>query len=528
MKLTALFTAITRFIQQSLPCALLIAGFATNLSAFDLTPGVFREYTISTRNYNGNADAWRVTDPGATNPGAIVFLPNQIFTFEDIDLSNAVRVDLLMHHWTGHLGTTGQQVIVNGTHTLDLPKTISSTLNDSNQTFQLPLDWIKQGSNTLQGTISLEEQGKHWWGQWGWYWIKIRVWISEESSTIPNGTIVVHAPNKIITENSVELTFEANGTISSVEYFKKFDGFDSDGNGKTYDWQGFLDQIVILQQREPPAPPFSSIWDVSGIPDQKPGAVSFIALIKKGNEYRITEPVHGYSIQRDYSVKMFTPFRASWPTQLIRNHVVGRTVIDIPAEFPLEELASARILMRSWNGQANEEGSTSIALNSNNPEDFKTGIITGASHVYAFDDKELTPLDQFDFVSGKNSLYLTAKTEHHGCEVLNPGPCFLLRWDRWITEGWYLGNVKWLYYVKQYAPWIWSDDFGWIYQLSPRRASGWNYNPIIGYFWANLDTYPYIYLHNQKKWVQLESSDENGFTFLDAEAQPLIIPNNNK
>src|SRR5690606_30735384 len=128
--------------------------------------------------------------PGVNRDDAKTFLPNPTFTFEGVNLVGAVRAELTMHHWSGHSGTEGQQVIINKEHRLDLPVNQNlegmpykpiQYLNDSNLVVAVPLEWLREGRNTIQGTIAPEHQGQHWWGQWGWYWIGLRIWCDENA-----------------------------------------------------------------------------------------------------------------------------------------------------------------------------------------------------------------------------------------------------------------------------------------------------------------------------------------------------------
>jgi hypothetical protein len=517
---------------------LIIIGFSSlRLDALTLTPGVYREYTEVTR----VGDGWRVTDPGVERADARIFLPNPIFTLDNVDLSNATRVELTMHHWAGHSHTEGQQIIINGDHLLDIPinpgiggALAPFYLNDDNPVLEVPIEWLQNGSNTFQGTIAEEFQGAHWWGQWGWYWFKLRVHVDETNLSVTNGTLTIDAPDKLIDEDSVNLSFtpDTEGLITQVQYYAKYVGFDDDGDGVIYDWHGFDDLSTASSQNvgNSIVSPFEVNWDVSWIPDQ-PGTISFIALIRQGtNEYRVTEPIHGYTLRRDYSVKLFRP--KSWPIPLIRNGGSGATTVFVPTVYPLEDISTARIVMRSWNGQNNEEGSTPLSFN----EDFEKhyNIIKGANHYYGYDNSEI-PKDLLPGYSnlrdppGSVKLVLSSQTEHHGCEVLAPGPCLLLRWEQPYPDylshgpppaaGWFYGKVNWVYYFGDNIQWLWSHDLGWWYAFDLTEAEGWSYSPDLGFVWTTSDLFPWVYLHSSEVWAQFIRQEANGYIFLNPETE---------
>ena len=426
-----------RFVKRGGGILVAFLFLVASLGARSMTPGVYREYTVNTR----IGDSWRVTDPAVDREDARVFLPNAVFTLEDVDLSNAIRAELTMHHWAGHSGTEGQQIIINGTHRLDVPVNPGLALdrahlflNCDNPLLEVPLTWLKDGTNTFEGTIAEAFRGTHWWGQWGWYWFKVRIHLAEPDLPLPDGRLIVDAPGKEISGDSVQLSFtrDGSGSIDEVEYYAKYVGFDDDGDGEIHDWHGFDDLSSASSENvgRSSTPPYAVSWDVSWIPDQ-PSTISFIAVIRQGaHSIRVTEPVDGYTLKRDYSVKLIQP--ESWPKQLIRNGGSGDARLFVPSEYPLAEVSAARIAMRSWNGQNNEEGSTPISINSGEKI---YGIISGSNHYFGYDNQALptAPLsvnNSFRAKPGQVDLRFSSSTVHHGCEILVPGPCLLLRWNQ--------------------------------------------------------------------------------------------------
>src|SRR5690606_1656312 len=115
-------------------------------------------------------------------------------------------------------------------------------------------------------------------------WIALRIWHSEDHAVVPKATVVVDAPGKNIIGDSVTVRLESahEQAIDSVEFFARYHGFDEDGDNKFYDWHGFN---VIAHHAEgalgyDTSAPFSATWDTSWAPDQAPGGISFIAVVR--------------------------------------------------------------------------------------------------------------------------------------------------------------------------------------------------------------------------------------------------------
>ena len=151
------------------------------LYGFGPKPGdVYREYTtrLSVK------DNWRVTDPDAAHPGAAKFLPNPVLNLDISDLGGAVRAEVLIDRWGGHAGTSGKRIRFNGNEWLPLPEleTIPEGelpecyMYQDNPIIEIPLEHLKEGFNTFEGTCGDQVCFSFNWGQWGWYSLVVRVY----------------------------------------------------------------------------------------------------------------------------------------------------------------------------------------------------------------------------------------------------------------------------------------------------------------------------------------------------------------
>ncbi len=112
MTLRILLGAIVIVFSQSAP----IVG-AEKAPSNPRSGDVYKEFVL----HNSGDRAWRVPNPAATNPGARKFLPNPILELEIDDLDGAVRAEVLLDRWGGHLDTTNPAIRFNEHDWLAIP-----------------------------------------------------------------------------------------------------------------------------------------------------------------------------------------------------------------------------------------------------------------------------------------------------------------------------------------------------------------------------------------------------------------------
>lgn len=500
----------------------------------DLEPGVYRVHNYNLR----TADNWRVTDPKAPHSGAQAFLPNPAFIIPDVEPAGAERAFLTMHHWAGHSDTLGQQVLINGEHRLDVPLNPNLDLwqperylNSDNPLLEIPLEWLQEGDNTFEGTLDPAHQGSHWWGQWGWYFLRLFLELPDPVEGSPDGVLNVEAPGKHLTGNSVTLHFEpAEGSnVTQVTFYARYYGFDVDGDSISYEWQGFEESRFATQGHvgTDSAPPFSVEWDTSWIPDQQPGAIAFTAVASNGSHIRVLEPLEGYSLDRDFSVKLFTA--KSYPFSLVRNGTNFISYVPIPEPYPIGQASDARFLIRTWNGVNNEQGHTPLRINDS---EYMEDLIVGQNHYYGMDFKAF-PVGLLK--NGDNRLQAASTTTHHGCEILVPGPAFLVRWESPLPDyldtgeapgvpGWYAGNLGPAYFHPFFAPWFFTGHFGWVHAYRPYQPAGWYFHPEMGDFWSASTLFPWVFHAGRADWIYFLGTTAEGYRFYSySEAEEIVL-----
>jgi hypothetical protein len=210
-------------------------------------------------------------------------------------------------------------------------------------------------------------------------------------------------------------------SIISVEYFGRYKGFDDNGNKLDNDWHGYThDRKYINHIGQVTSPPFSLTWDTSMIPSQTgPMALKALVHLKGGFNYR-TEVLDGLIFPAGRNkVELYKcdvlpkPF---WS----RASNLQTVTINLPQN--LANVESARLIIRIWDGG---EGTIKDPFKINgHPYSITFGK---ANHDLVFTNVEV---DIEHLKAGVNTLTLLSDTEHHGIEVLLPGPCLVLRYGK--------------------------------------------------------------------------------------------------
>ncbi len=211
-------------------------------------PGdVYREYAV---HFGGNVD-WRVTDPRASAKGAQEFLPNPVHQFEIDDLEHAVRAEVLLDRWGGHLGTTEKKIRFNDRPWILIPELATTPTGENpedyyyqdNPAVAVPLENLRGGTNTLEATCGALEG--HNWGQWGMYSAIVRIYVDPEKVQPPQGRILSPQPGEMLGEfPRIEVRAESQQGVARVDILAEYKGYDEDGDGQFHDWHRSYHQPV--------------------------------------------------------------------------------------------------------------------------------------------------------------------------------------------------------------------------------------------------------------------------------------------
>lgn len=392
-------------------------------------PGdIYKEYSVNLKTGNN----WRVTDPNAGNEGAQDFLPNPVLSIDIEDLEGAVRAEAQMDIWGGHTGTTDKQFRFNGGSWIDIPNLTTTPeghepecyMAEYNAIVDLPLQHLVEGGNTFEGTSGPQICYNFNWGQWGWYVMIVRVYYGSEkehtAATINNpgqGSVIHENPDLSITSDQLE-------NIVEVQYLGKYLGYDENGDGIYDDWhQSYHSNKLEGHIGTATSSPFNVTWNTEWVPDQEPESVSLMARVRdKNGVWYVTEAVDNLTFQRaaGTSVKMYTARDVPERFWVRAGRKMG-CFVDVTT---LTDAVSARIFHRTWNaGDDNVAGGTFSRPLFFNNQMFKC---YGKNHFYALSSVNV-PVSTVK--EGANDVSYRSSTEHHGIEILWPGPAILIQYN---------------------------------------------------------------------------------------------------
>jgi hypothetical protein len=386
---------------------------------------IYREYALNLKNGNW----WRVTDPDAGHPGAAAFLPNPLLEIHIEDLEGAVRAEVMMDIWGGHAGTSGKKFRFNEHIWMDVPDipTIplraESYLTEYNVILELPLQYLREGKNTFEGTSGGQITYDFNWGQWGWYVMMVRIYYGPGEPHTAGQITWPESGSRISDNPEIVISPEDPGKVNEIQVIGKYYGYDENGDGLYYDWhrsyhgtqmEGHIGSLVQS--------PYHLTWDTRFVPDQETAGISLVARIRdKSGIWYVTDIVDNIHLERPdtLSVRMYTSYDI--PEKFTVR--AGKTLSCKNEIETLDKAIGCRLYHRTWNaGDDHAAGGHIDKPLSINGRHFKC---YGKNHFYALSTVEI-PVS--NLIWGINEIAYTSDTEHHGIEILWPGPAFIIRY----------------------------------------------------------------------------------------------------
>jgi len=346
------------------------------------------------------------------------------------DLFSLQAAELYLEVWGGHPGTANKRVNVNGKQIYPLG---NDGTEEENCVYSYPVIPLKvqhlvSGQNAFQFAC---DRVSTFWGHFIIDEAAVRCYLKSDHPDLKNNNLQDFKARVQLQPSGSTLTDRVHMTLSypkhheksiiSVEYFGRYENFDDNGNKLDNDWHGYThDRKYVNHIGQAASPPYSLSWDTSMIPSQTgPMALKALVHLKGGFNY-FTEVLEGLVFPADRNkVELYKcavlpkPFwsRASKP---------ATATINLPSN-PSEAL-SARLMVRIWDGG---EGNVTEPFKING---HSYSITSGkANHDLVFTNLEV---DVKHLKLGENTFTLLSDTEHHGIEVLLPGPCLLLRYGK--------------------------------------------------------------------------------------------------
>lgn len=390
-------------------------------------PGeVYREYAAHQGGQN-----WRVTNPKAQGERPRRRLPNAVLRIDLAALEGAVRAEAMLDRWCGHMRTQHPRIRFNGKSWLNVPpprglpeggEPVAYYFQD-NPVIAVPLDHLRAGENTFEGTTSHEDPTG--WGQWGLYSLILRVYYDPSAMPHPTGRIISPEKGGVFGEDpTVRVEAQAPNGVARIDVLAWYEGVDENGDGVWLDWHGGYFQPTrgaAAELREHVGTlwraPYELTWDTRWVPDQEPRAVKLIARIQDSlGAWFVTAPVADLTLRREgESVRLYRA--ADIPPRFgARKGVFKSCRIAIPAGADPDRVMEAGLHLRTWHGW---DGHHDPFLVNEWPHP-----IDGKNHHYDY-DVHLVPAEVLR--NGDNTFTARSHGEHHTFEVHWPGPALTVR-----------------------------------------------------------------------------------------------------
>jgi hypothetical protein len=348
------------------------------------------------------------------------------------DLFGLQAAELYLEVWGGHPGTVNKRFIVNGKQIYPLGNdgTEEEHCVYSYPEVPLKVEHLVNGRNAFQFAC---DRGKTFWGHFIIDEAAVRCYLKPDHPDLKKNNlqdfkarVQLHPQGSTLPDRvnmSLFYPERYEKSIISVEYFGRYEDFDDNGNKLDNDWHGYThDRKYVNHIGQVTSPPFAMTWDTSMIPSQaKPMALKALVHLKEGFHYwtdamdGLVFPAYRNNVELYKCAELPKPFwsRASKP---------ATATINLPRDPANAE--SARLMVRVWDGG---EGTVKEHFKINgHPYSITSGR---AIHDLVFTNVEV---DIKHLKAGVNTLTLLSDTEHHGIEVLLPGPCLLLRYGKFV------------------------------------------------------------------------------------------------
>jgi hypothetical protein len=341
------------------------------------------------------------------------------------DLRAIEGVELSLEIWGGHPGTLHKRVTPNGRTTYWFPETGTAAGHCTHQypVFRLKVTDLAPGYNALQFAC---DQGPSFWGHFIVEQACIRTIVPAGHADIRKlglegfSAAVIAEPRSGEDRVEVSLRLSDPGRVARVEYQGYYEGYDENGNGESKDWHGFTKArapVGFLGAAD--QPPFRCQWDTSMLAAQKDMAVRATLHLKDAANLTFeTAPATGVAMPsgRTAAVKVFPTAQKPAPFWSRANNLKRAT---IPVDIDPARVERAELHTVSWDG-----GSGNVKeyfkLNGRHME-----IAGRGRHDVLY---TVLPVAPGGLRKGVNEIELLSGTEHHGIEILEPGPALVVRY----------------------------------------------------------------------------------------------------
>ncbi len=207
--------------------------------------------------------------------------------------------------------------------------------------------------------------------------------------------------------------------IGRVDYWGFYEGFDENGNTLTRDWHGFT------TNREPQAilgsadtPPYAIEWDTRRLPAQDSMAVMAVVHFRQTHDVvYITRPLTDIAKPVSRKTVKYIPAESLPKPFWSRAGQMKSCIIRLEQDPASLEQAELHVVI--WDGGSGAVKSP-FTLNG-----IPLPVAGDGRHDVLY---RVIPVDPRILREDENRIEVLSDTEHHGIEVLRPGPALMVRY----------------------------------------------------------------------------------------------------
>lgn len=346
------------------------------------------------------------------------------------DLAQLSAAELYLELWGGHPGTANKRISINGRSQYSIPENGTSDGNCTHlyPTLSLKLTDLVNGYNALQFAC---DKGSSFWGHFIVDNAALRLSLKPDHPDLKKfGLAGFHAA--VMTapsggrQETIRLELSASSpnllAIASVDYQGFYHGYAENGSPETANWHGFtkarqpVATVASSQQS-----PFAAEWDFSMLPAQEDAAVQAIVRFKeRPGLVFVTAPVRGLKLVRPEPKKVELITSKDLPKQFwSRAGRKSHCTLELGTDPAMIERAELHVVV--WDGGA---GTVKNYFTLN---EHPLQVAGNAKHDVIYSK---LPIEPALLRRGENRIELLSDTEHHGIEVLLPGPALVIRSPR--------------------------------------------------------------------------------------------------
>ena len=343
------------------------------------------------------------------------------------DMHGAVKAEMIVEYWGGHIGTTNQAFRVNGNSWTPIPQPRNTPTEPEcyyrtvlgTPAVPIPLYQLKEGRNEIQFSAGPQIARHNF--NFGFFWIysfTIRVYYSISKQLHSTGVICSHNNGSLIADlpEFVVRVQDRQDQIKKVDFMANYEDFDWKGIGEYRQWHHQY-QYGEIKHHIGTAfdDPYKVIWDTTLVPDQKE-SVKVIARICDINDMNYMTPAIDITLVRSIrTVKMYKAYDVPEAFGVRKGYEKKTCKIDIGDN--LSGAKAAYLVASTWcAAHADEFGINEICISKK----------LGRVHDYSF---EIIPVPLEVIKTGTNIFYIYSTHEHHACEINWPGPVLIMEYQ---------------------------------------------------------------------------------------------------